>query len=137
MTEKQTAKVITKQRLRRKNPNDDVCNERRIKLLELILKSNSIRRAANELGNNNSTAKSIYYKYKQTGKIEKTSRVRKDAKLGGYEIAESTQFGAEQTLSHLRPVESNRMMGSPLGLPSESAQTHGGRDRVGCSYANI
>ena len=59
-------KVITK-RQRRKSPNDDVCNERRQQLLELILKTNSIRRAANELGINNSTAKSIFYKYKQTG----------------------------------------------------------------------
>ena len=68
-------KVITK-RQRRKSPNDDVCNERRQQLLELILKTNSIRRAANELGINNSTAKSIFYKYKQTGQIHKNPRVR-------------------------------------------------------------
>ena len=59
-------KEITKRR-RRKSPNDDVCNERRQQLLDLIKKTNSIRRAANELGINNSTAKSIFYKYKQTG----------------------------------------------------------------------
>ena len=63
---RQAQKVIMK-RSRRKNPNDDICNERRQELLELILKTNSIRRAANELGINNSTAKSIFYKYKQTG----------------------------------------------------------------------
>ena len=63
---RQAQKVIMK-RSRRKNPNDDISNERRQELLELILKTNSIRRAANELGINNSTAKSIFYKYKQTG----------------------------------------------------------------------
>ena len=68
-------KVISK-RSRRKSPNDDVCNERRQQLLELILKTNSIRRAANELKINNSTAKSIFYKYKQTGQIHKNPRVR-------------------------------------------------------------
>jgi len=63
---RQCPKAISK-RQRRKSPNDDVSNERRQQLLELILKTNSIRRAANELGINNSTAKSIFYKYKQTG----------------------------------------------------------------------
>lgn len=63
---KQVPKLISK-RSRRKSPNDDVSNERRQQLLELILKTNSIRRAANELKINNSTAKSIFYKYKQTG----------------------------------------------------------------------
>ena len=65
-TPKLSQKAISK-RQRRKSPNDDVSNERRQQLLELILKTNSIRRAANELGINNSTAKSIFYKYKQTG----------------------------------------------------------------------
>ena len=72
---KQSPKVISK-RQRRKSPNDDICNDRRQQLLELILKTNSIRRAANELGINNSTAKSIFYKYKQTGQIHKNPRVR-------------------------------------------------------------
>jgi DNA invertase Pin-like site-specific DNA recombinase len=72
---RQAQKVIMK-RSRRKNPNDDICNERRQELLELILKTNSIRRAANELGINNSTAKSIFYKYKQTGQILKNPRLR-------------------------------------------------------------
>lgn len=71
-------------RQRRKSPNDDISNERRQQLLELILKTNSIRRAANELGINNSTAKSIFYKYKQTGQIHKNPRVRgKDDLLDG------------------------------------------------------
>lgn len=72
---KQVPKLISK-RSRRKSPNDDVSNERRQQLLELILKTNSIRRAANELKINNSTAKSIFYKYKQTGQIRKNPRVR-------------------------------------------------------------
>ena len=62
LTKKQIAK-----RKRKKAPNDDVSNERRQALLSLILKTNSIRQAANQLGINNSTAKSIFYKYKQTG----------------------------------------------------------------------
>ena len=60
---KRTKKQILK-RKRNKFPNDDVSNERRQALLELILKTNSIRQAANQLNINNSTAKSIYYKYK-------------------------------------------------------------------------
>ena len=78
---KQTPKVISK-RQRRKSPNDDICNERRQQLLELILKTNSIRRAANELGINNSTAKSIFYKYKQTGQINKNPRVKGRDEMG-------------------------------------------------------
>ena len=65
-TRKLTSKQISKRR-RKKLPNDDVSNERRQALLDLILKTNSIRQAANQLGINNSTAKSIFYKYKQTG----------------------------------------------------------------------
>ena len=74
-SKKQAPKVICK-RSRRKSPNDDVSNERRQQLLELIIKTNSIRRAANQLGINNSTAKSIFYKYKQTGQIHKNPRTR-------------------------------------------------------------
>ena len=55
-------------------PNDDVDNERRCLLIKLILRNNSIRQAANELGINNSTAKSIFYKYKKTGMISKKPR---------------------------------------------------------------
>lgn len=76
-TKRKSSKAIQKQRKRRKSPNDDISNERRQKLLDLILKSNSIRRAANELGINNSTAKSIFYKYKQTGQIFKNPRAKK------------------------------------------------------------
>ena len=63
---KQAPKVVVK---RQRNPfaNDDVDNEKRHRLLELIMKTNSIRRAAHQLGINNSTAKSIYYKFKKTG----------------------------------------------------------------------
>ena len=76
-TKKASLKTIQKQRKRRQSPNDDISNERRQKLLDLILKSNSIRRAANELGINNSTAKSIFYKYKNTGQINKHPRCKK------------------------------------------------------------
>ena len=84
---RQVPKVIAK-RSRRKSPNDDVCNERRQQLLELILKTNSIRRAANELKINNSTAKSIFYKYKQTGQIDKNPRVRNTRDGGDKEPSE-------------------------------------------------
>lgn len=60
-------------------------NERRQLLLQLILKTNSIRRAANELGINNSTAKSIFYKYKKTGQINKNPRVSTKEDFGSDE----------------------------------------------------
>lgn len=63
---KHAPKSITK-RHRRSGLNDDIDNDRRRQLLELIMKTNSIRRASAELGINNSTAKSIFYKFKQTG----------------------------------------------------------------------
>ena len=44
--------------------NDDISNERRQELLNHILQNGSIRAAACHLGINNSTAKSIFYKYK-------------------------------------------------------------------------
>ena len=57
------------------------------------MKTNSIRRAANELGINNSTAKSIFYKYKQTGQIHKNPRVRgKDEAVEGQHCGGSDDF---------------------------------------------
>jgi molybdenum-dependent DNA-binding transcriptional regulator ModE len=60
-------KTITKKRNRNKNTNDDISNEKRKALLDMILSTKSIRNSAKALGINNSTAKSIYYKYKETG----------------------------------------------------------------------
>lgn len=57
-------KVLPIRRARCKAPNDDVSNQRRQDLIDLIMKTNSIRCAAKQLGINNSTAKSIYYKFK-------------------------------------------------------------------------
>ena len=66
-------KSIQKRR-RQSGLNDDIDNNRRHELLQLILKLNSIRQASLQLGINNSTAKSIFYKFKQTGEINKNSR---------------------------------------------------------------
>lgn len=57
----------TKKRRNRQGGNDFVSNERRQQLVELIGKTSSIREAARKMGINNSTAKSIFYKYKKTG----------------------------------------------------------------------
>jgi hypothetical protein len=43
----------------------------RLELLKAIKNTGQIRAAAKQLGIKNSTAKSIYYKYKHTGKIFK------------------------------------------------------------------
>ncbi len=59
-------KQIKKKR-NRQGGNDFVSNERRQQLVELIGKTSSIREAARKMGINNSTAKSIFYKYKKTG----------------------------------------------------------------------
>jgi molybdenum-dependent DNA-binding transcriptional regulator ModE len=56
-----------KRRRKRDGGNDFVSNERRQQLVELIGKTASIREAARILQINNSTAKSIFYKYKKTG----------------------------------------------------------------------
>ena len=53
-----------KVRLRKKNMNANISNELREKLIELISRTNSIRKSAKQLGINDSTAKSIYYKFR-------------------------------------------------------------------------
>jgi len=59
--------AITKSKRTRKGGNDFVTNERRQQLIDMIKKTSSIREAARMLKINNSTAKSIFYKYKKTG----------------------------------------------------------------------
>lgn len=59
----------------------------RLELLKAIKNTGQIRAAAKQLGIKNSTAKSIYYKYKQTGKIFKQSR--------GVGIDQNDELGSE------------------------------------------
>jgi molybdenum-dependent DNA-binding transcriptional regulator ModE len=58
------SKETAKHRIRDKIPNESIDNDSRLKLLNLIENTCSIRQAAKQLGIKNSTAKSIYYKYK-------------------------------------------------------------------------
>lgn len=63
----QASMAIAKSKRTRKGGNDFVTNERRQQLIDMIIKTSSIREAARVLKINNSTAKSIFYKYKKTG----------------------------------------------------------------------
>ena len=53
-----------KVRQRKETMNANISNELREKLIELISRTNSIRKSAKQLGINDSTAKSIYYKFR-------------------------------------------------------------------------
>lgn len=53
-----------KVRQRKDTMNANISNELREKLIELISRTNSIRKSAKQLGINDSTAKSIYYKFR-------------------------------------------------------------------------
>lgn len=65
-------------RKRTNKVNAVISDELRERLLELITETNSIRRAALQLGINSNTAKSIYYKFCKTGISKKLVRTRKD-----------------------------------------------------------
>ena len=58
--------------------NAIISDEKREELLALITETNSIRRAAMQIGINTNTAKSIYYKFQKTGVVKKLVRTRKD-----------------------------------------------------------
>ena len=73
-----TPRAIT--RKREKHTNSNISNLQREELINLILRTNSIRKSAQKMGINDSTAKSIYYKFKSTGKVSKTSKKRRHIK---------------------------------------------------------
>ena len=54
-----------------------ISNEQRQQLLKLIMKTDSIRKAARILGIQESSAKSIYYRYKKTGCLDRLPKVNK------------------------------------------------------------
>ena len=59
-------------RMRKQVANGQISNEQRKQLIDLISETNSIRYAAKKLRINESTAKSIYYKFRSTGETDKT-----------------------------------------------------------------
>ena len=60
------------------------------------------------MGINDSTAKSIYYKFKSTGKVEKTSKKRKNLKSSGQESSHGTDSRRQEPVqTRLIPAESN------------------------------
>ena len=72
------SKKRTQARNRVNKVNAVITDAQREELLETIAKTNSIRRAAHQLGINSNTAKSIYYKFQKTGIVRKLVRTRKD-----------------------------------------------------------
>ena len=64
-TEIATPKVIRQRQ--RTSRNTNTTNEQRMQLIDLIMRTSSIRQAAKTVGMNESTAKSIYYNYTRSG----------------------------------------------------------------------
>jgi len=118
-TPRHAPKSVTK-RNRRSGLNDDIDNDRRRQLLELIMKTNSIRRASTELGVNNSTAKSIFYKFKQTGQINKQPRVnsRLIAKGEASLISESQDDAIKEQSSDISRVKENHTVSLSFNKPA-------------------
>ena len=61
----------------RKRSNAKISDTLRKELLDHISRTNSIRVSAKHFGINYSTAKSIFYIFKQTGRAEKTRKAQK------------------------------------------------------------
>ena len=100
-----TPKTLT--RTRTKHTNSNITNQQREELINLILRTNSIRKSAQKMGINDSTAKSIYYKFKSTGKVEKTSKKRKNFKSSGPSSHGTDSRNQEPVKTRLIPAESN------------------------------
>ena len=64
-----------KKQRQRNSPNVYTSNEDRMKLIDLVLRTNSVRKAAKILGMNESTAKSIYYSYKKSGNFTRKNKI--------------------------------------------------------------
>ena len=91
-----TPRALT--RTRTKHTNSNISNQQREELINLILRTNSIRKSAQKMGINDSTAKSIYYKFKSTGMYSKTSKKRRNWKASN----PTSSHGGDSKLAELK-----------------------------------
>lgn len=106
-------------RKRTNKVNAIISDELRQRLLELISETNSIRRAAQQLGINSNTAKSIYYKFCKTGISKKLVRTRADYRRDF--VFQKPSENAMQT----QPAEQPQMSFHSAGQEADQTQpTH-------------
>ena len=86
-------------RQRKRITNEQVSNENRKQLIDLITKTNSIRYAAKKLRINESTAKSIYYKFRSTGETDKTDLKTRQTKRKA--PTQKNSHGCESTFGEI------------------------------------
>ena len=79
-TQNPEATTIKVSNSNRRINNDRISHEQRVQLIDLIARTKSFRKSSEMLGIHESTAKSIYYKYERTGRIERAKRTSNHVK---------------------------------------------------------